>query len=196
MLRAPARGFIFTRVRPRTGSSGEEAGIDGMGLGPIFCSCSVLRTAVHSALKERLLGLLETPVTAMGYELVDVDACVGANGLLRLYIDQDAGIDLDDCERVSRQIGTFLDVEAAMPGSYTLEVSSPGLDRPLRTVEHFTRFVDQEAKIRLAVPIDGRRNFRGHLRGVEDEHVLIDVDGVQWRLPLTDIAAAHLVPEF
>jgi len=151
---------------------------------------------VHSALKERLIDLLESPVTAMGYELVDVEARMGGNGLLRLYIDQEAGIDLDDCERVSRQIGAFLDVEEAMPGSYTLEVSSPGLDRPLRTAEHFMRFVDQEAKIRLAMPVDGRRNFRGRLRGVEDENVLIEVDGVQWRLPLTDIAAAHLVPEF
>ena len=151
---------------------------------------------MQSALKERLINLLESPVTAMGYELVDVDARVGGNGLLRLYIDQEAGVDLEDCELVSRQIGALLDVEEAMPGSYTLEVSSPGLDRPLRTAEHFVRFMDQEAKIRLAIPVDGRRNFRGHLRGVEDDSVLIDVDGVRWQLPLTDIAAAHLVPEF
>lgn len=153
-------------------------------------------TIVSSALKQRLMKLLESPVNAMGYELVDVEAHAGANGLLRLYIDQETGINLDDCELVSRQISAFLDVEEPMPGHYTLEVSSPGLDRPLRTVEHFTRFAGQEAKIRLASPIDGRRNFRGRLRGVEGEHLLIDVDKVQWRLPLGDIAAANLVPEF
>jgi ribosome maturation factor RimP len=132
----------------------------------------------------------------MGYELVDLDARVGANGLLRLYIDQEAGINLEDCELVSRQIGAFLDVEEPMPGSYTLEVSSPGLDRPLRTAEHFTRFAGHEAKVRLATPLDGRRNFRGRLLGVEKQQILIEVDGVQWQLPLADIAAAHLVPEF
>jgi len=165
-----------------------------MGLGPIFCCWLPLGTIVHSALKERLINLLESPLQAMGYELVDLDARIGGNGLLRLYIDQEAGVDLDDCERVSRQIGAFLDVEEPIPGSYTLEVSSPGLDRPLRTAAHFDRFVSHEAKIKTAVPIDGRRNFRGWLRGVEGDRVLIEVDGVEWRVPIDDIATAKLVP--
>lgn len=151
---------------------------------------------MHSALKEKLLALLEPPLTAMGYELVDLEARVGGNGLLRIYIDQGRGVDLEDCERVSRQIGTLLDVEEPMPGSYTLEVSSPGLDRPLRTAAHFERFAGHEAKIRLARPLEGRRNFKGRLCGIGDDGVLIDVDGRQWNLPLAEVAAAHLVPEF
>ena len=146
--------------------------------------------------KERLLELLEPPVRALGYELVDLDARVGGQGLLRIYIDQDDGIDLEDCERVSRQLSALLDVEEPRPGSYTLEVSSPGLDRPLRTAAHFERFAGSEARIRLRLPQDGRRNFRGRLGGIDEEFVVIEVDGQTWRLPLVDIATAHLVPDF
>ena len=151
---------------------------------------------VQSALKDKLIGLLEPPLQALGYELVDVEARIGGNGLLRIYIDQDGGIDLEDCERVSRQISAFLDVEEPIPGSYRLEVSSPGLDRPLRTMAHFERFTGHEAKVKLTGPVEGRRNFKGRLCGVENEDILIDVDGRRWTLPLADVAAAHLVPEF
>ena len=151
---------------------------------------------MHGAQKERLIDLLEPPLQAMGYELVDLDVRVGGNGLLRLYIDQQGGVDLEDCERVSRQIGTFLDVEEPIPGSYRLEVSSPGLDRPLRTRAHFERFTGHEAKLRLALPVEGRRNFKGRLCGVVNTDIVIDVDGRQWQLPIDDIAAANLVPEF
>jgi len=146
--------------------------------------------------KEKLLALLEPPVQALGYELVDLEAQIGGNGLLRVYIDRDEGIDLDDCERVSRQLSAFLDVEEPLPGSYRLEVSSPGLDRPLRTAEHFERFAGHEAKIRLAVAQDGRRNFKGTLCGIEDAQIVIEVDGQTWRLAVADVATAHLVPEF
>ena len=146
--------------------------------------------------KETLLALLEPPVQALGYELVDLEARIGGNGLLRIFIDQDDGIDIDDCESVSRQLSAFLDVEEPLPGGYTLEVSSPGLDRPLRTAEHFERFAGHEAKIRLAVGREGRRNFKGRLCGVEEAEVMIEVDGQTWRLALADIATAHLVPEF
>lgn len=146
--------------------------------------------------KERLLALLEPPVQALGYELVDLEARIGGNGLLRVYIDQDDGVDLDDCERVSRQLSAFLDVEEPLPGSYTLEVSSPGLDRPLRTAEHFERFAGHEVKIRLAVAQEGRRNFKGTLCGVEESEIVVAVDGQTWRLALEDVASAHLVPEY
>lgn len=146
--------------------------------------------------KERLLALLEPPVQALGYELVDLEARIGGNGLLRVYIDRADGVGLDDCERVSRQLSAFLDVEEPLPGSYALEVSSPGLDRPLRTAEHFERFAGHEAKIRLDVPLEGRRNFKGKLCGVEEAEIVIAVDGQAWRLPLADVASAHLVPEY
>ena len=139
---------------------------------------------------------MEPPVQALGYELVDLEARIGGNGLLRVYIDRAEGVGLDDCERVSRQLSAFLDVEAPLPGSYALEVSSPGLDRPLRTADHFERFAGHEAKIRLDVPLEGRRNFKGKLCGVEEAEIVIAVDGQAWRLPLADVASAHLVPEY
>ena len=90
--------------------------------------------------KEKLIKLLEPSVQALGYELVDLDARVVGRGLLRVYIDHKDGITLSDCERVSRQLSAYLDVEDPLPGQYTLEVSSPGLDRRLRTLDHFQKF--------------------------------------------------------
>lgn len=143
--------------------------------------------------KAGLLGLLEAPVAALGYELVDLDLRTGASGLLRLFIDAPDGVTLDDCEKVSRQIGALLDVEDPIPGSYVLEVSSPGVDRRLRTAGHFRRFVNEEVKIQLVRPHDGRRRFRGRLAEVDDTGVSVLVDGRQWRLPLAEIATATLV---
>ena len=130
---------------------------------------------------------------ALGYELVDLDAHVGGQGLLRIYIDQDAGIDLSDCERVSRQLSVFLDVEDPLPGQYVLEVSSPGSDRPLRTPQHYQKFQGHEAVIRLRVPRDGRRKLTGRLLEPEGETVLLEVEGRNWRLELAEIESAHLV---
>ena len=130
---------------------------------------------------------------ALGYELVDLDAHVGGQGLLRIYIDQEAGIDLSDCERVSRQLSVFLDVEDPLPGQYVLEVSSPGSDRPLRTPQHYQKFQGHEAVIRLRVPRDGRRKLTGRLLEPEGETVLLEVEGRNWRLELTEIESAHLV---
>ena len=104
------------------------------------------------------MALLEPPVQALGYELVDLEARIGGNGLLRVYIDRDDGVDLDDCERVSRQLSAFLDVEEPLPGSYTLEVSSPGLDRPLRTAEHFERFACDD----FVPPLDASQDRAGY----------------------------------
>ena len=95
----------------------------------------------HAIRKQRLLELLEPPLEALGYELVDLDVRVGRRGLLRVFIDKENGVNLADCELVSRQLSAFLDVEDPLPGQYVLEVSSPGLDRPLRTLEHFGGFV-------------------------------------------------------
>jgi ribosome maturation factor RimP len=144
--------------------------------------------------KERLFGLLEPAVAAMGFELADLDAHPGRRGLLRLYIDRPGGVTLDDCQRVSEQIGALLDVEDPLPGSYVLEVSSPGFDRRLRTRAHFERFSGEQARIELKDALDGRRRFTGRLAGIEDDAVLIEVDGETRRLPLNDIAVARLAP--
>lgn len=145
--------------------------------------------------KRALIELLEPPLEALGYELVDLEARVGRNGLLRLYIDKPSGVAVSDCELVSRQIGALLDVEDPLPGSYVLEVSSPGLDRRLRTLEHFERFRDETIKVELKTPRDGRRRLKGRVVAAEGDTIALDVDGVTWRVKLDDIAVARLVPD-
>ena len=162
-----------------------------MGPGPIFC----LRAMGQTVDKERLIALLEPPLAALGYELADLDVHLGRRGLLRLFIDREAGVKLEDCERVSEQLGAWLDVEDPLPGSYVLEVSSPGFDRRLRTLAHFTRFAGERAKVELKDAREGRRNLTGKLAGTDAERVLIDVDGEVWRVPLNDIAMARLAPQ-
>ena len=144
--------------------------------------------------KERLFALLEPAVAAMGFELADLDAHLGRRGLLRLYIDREGGVTLDDCQRVSEQIGAFLDVEDPLPGSYVLEVSSPGFDRRLRTAAHFERFSGENVKIELKDARDGRRRFTGKLVGMEGGEVMLEADGERIRLPIGDIAVARLAP--
>jgi ribosome maturation factor RimP len=166
-----------------------------MGLEPIFCTRTLRDELSLRARKEKLIELLEGPVQNLGYELVDVEVHTSNNGLLRVYIDRDAGINLDDCEVVSHQISAVLDVEDPMPGRYVLEVSSPGSDRPLRTIEHFERYRSQMVRIKLSQSLNGQRNFKGRLLDVEDNDVLVSVDDEVIRLSHADIASAQLLPE-
>jgi len=150
--------------------------------------------------KEGLIDLLEPVLAALGFELVDLELHVGRGGLLRLFIDKMhidkvEGVTLADCELVSQQISAFLDVEDPIPSSYVLEVSSPGIDRRLRTAQHFARFSNEEIKVELKRPRDGRRTVKGRVSDVRDDTVALDVDGEIWRLNLADIAVARLVPE-
>ncbi|MBT8128937.1 MAG: ribosome maturation factor RimP [Gammaproteobacteria bacterium] len=144
-----------------------------------------------------LWDLLEPVVTGLGYELVEIEYNPSArHGLLRLYIDHEDGIQLDDCTDVSNQVSALLDVEDPIPGQYNLEVSSPGLDRPLRGIEDYERFNGEIVKIRTGMAIDGRRNFKGRLLGIEGDAINIECDGQQFLLPLASIEKARLVPEF
>jgi len=143
-----------------------------------------------------LEALLEPAVSRLGYELVGVELLGRGRGMIvRLYIDREGGVSVEDCQRVSRQVSGLLDVEDPFPGPYTLEVSSPGLDRPLFKEEHFRRFAGHEVRVRTDVPLDGRRKFRGRLRGVRAGAVLLEVDGVEVALPMERIEQARLVPE-
>lgn len=145
----------------------------------------------------RLQELIEPVVTALGYELVGVVYVPqGRHSLLRIYIDSASGIALEDCERVSHQVSGVLDVEDPVTGQYQLEVSSPGLDRPLFSVEHFVRFTGRRAKLRLHTPQNGRRNFTGVLTGVRDGQIVIVDDGTEFALPFDNIDKAQLVPEY
>ncbi len=144
---------------------------------------------------EELRNLLEPSVEALGYELIDLELRTGGRtGLMRLFIDGPEGIGLDDCEAVSRQVSTVLDVEDPIPGNYTLEVSSPGLDRALTKPAHFQRFTGEDVRIKLRTPVDGRRNFRGALRAADDESIEVEVDGQSHKLDIAAIASARLVP--
>ena len=147
-------------------------------------------------MRNRLLGLLEPVVAGLGYELIEVEfSPASSRALVRLYIDRADGapVALDDCERVSHAVGKLLDAEDLIEREYQLEVSSPGFDRPLRTVAHFARFAGSEARIELTEPIEGRRRFRGRLGPVEEGFVSIEVDRREWKLPLAGISKARLV---
>ncbi|MGA9851623.1 MAG: ribosome maturation factor RimP [Gammaproteobacteria bacterium] len=144
-------------------------------------------------MRETLLKILEPAIEALGYELVELEF---HGGVLRVYIDQPDGVTVDDCEKVSRQMSAVLDVEDPIAGAYTLEVSSPGLDRPLRKPLDFQQRAGQRARIEMTLPLDGRRRFSGTLRGLDRDEVLIDVDGTLFRLPFAQIGKARLVPEF
>jgi ribosome maturation factor RimP len=144
--------------------------------------------------KEGLIGLLEPTINALGYELVDLDLRSGQDGLVRLFIDKDPAITLTDCELVSEQVSDLLDVEDPIVGGYTLEVSSPGLDRRLRTPAHFAAYIGAEVKLELKRAIDGRRRYRGRLQSADEQTIEIHGEGMSWRMPLADIEIARLVP--
>ena len=145
----------------------------------------------------QLWDLLEPVVVGMGYELVEIEYNPSTrHGLLRLYIDCAEGVQLDDCTDVSYQVSALLDVEDPIPGQYNLEVSSPGLDRPLRGHKDYERFTGEIVKIKTAIAVDGRRNFKGRLCGVEGDEINIECDGQQFLLPLASIEKARLVPEY
>lgn len=146
---------------------------------------------------EVLKHLLAPTIQGLGYELVGVELLgSSSNRLVRVYIDHAQGIGVDDCERVSRQVSSLLDVEDPIGDAYTLEVSSPGLDRPLFEAEHFERFAGQQVRIQLDGLLGGRRKLVGRLLGVRDDQVLIEIDAETWQVPLARINKARLVPEF
>jgi ribosome maturation factor RimP len=151
-----------------------------------------------TALDNELQNLLSPVVTALGYELVGVVRLSQGRHqmLLRVYIDSPDGIKIEDCERVSYQVSGVLDVHDPIAKEYTLEVSSPGLDRPLFTLEHFIQFIGHQAKVSLARPMEGRRHFTGILQRVQDRNVIVSVEGMEYLLPYDQIDKAHLVPSF
>jgi ribosome maturation factor RimP len=132
-----------------------------------------------------------------GYECWGVEfLSQGRHSLLRVYIDQPDGVLVEDCEKVSRQISGVLDVEDPIASEYTLEVSSPGMDRPLFTLEQFAKHVGEQVKIKLRSPFDGRRNFQGLLRCVEEQDVVVLVDDHEYLLPIDLIDKANIIPRF
>ncbi len=146
---------------------------------------------------ERVRILAEPILAEQGLELVEVEFRREAHGwVLRLYMDRPGGVTLDDCQRVSEELGDHLDVEDFIDHPYHLEVSSPGLDRPLARPEHFSRFAGKAAKITTREDIGGRHNFRGCLAGLQGEAALLDLpDGQRVTIPLDLILRARLEME-
>ena len=134
---------------------------------------------------------LRQTLEGLGYELVDLESSRG--GLMRIFIDSPRGITVEDCARVSNHLTRAFAVEGV---EYErLEVSSPGLDRPLKRIEDYARFAGQKASVRLKLPRDGRRRFEGTLAGVDAGSVLLEVEGAQVAFAFGDIDRARLVPD-
>jgi ribosome maturation factor RimP len=150
---------------------------------------------------ERLLQevreVVEPILQSQGYELVDLEYQRESRGwVLRIYLDREGGITLDDCAGVSHEVGAVLEVKDVIPNAYVLEVSSPGLTRPLKKPEDFNRFQNRLVKIKLYKPLDGRRNFKGMLLGLEGETIRVEVDQQLFEIPLQSIAKANLEIDF
>jgi ribosome maturation factor RimP len=147
-----------------------------------------------AAMDRRLAAIVSPTIEGLGFELVRLRLMSGRRALLQIMAERpDGGIEVDDCARISRAVSAVLDVEDPVSGEYTLEVSSPGIDRPLTRLKDFERWAGYEAKIETAEPIDGRRRFRGTLAGVEDGEVLIEIPEGTIGLAFEMIADAKLV---
>ena len=146
-----------------------------------------------------LKQLLNPVVEAMDCELWGLELQMGGKAkLLRIFIDRDeeVGVGIDDCERVSRQASAILDVEDVIPGEYILEVSSPGMDRPLYELDHYARYLGEEISLRLRFPYEGRRNYKGRLKAIEGDEIVVVVTDNEFLFPVEGIEKANLVPQF
>jgi len=157
---------------------------------------------MHEAVAERVWEIAEPLVAHEGLEIVDIEFRRESRGMvLRLYLDrcgggtEGGGVSLDDLSRVSRQLGDLLDVHQAVPGSYTLEVSSPGINRRLRRPEHFRRYLGKTVRVRTATPVEGRRNFRGTLQAVRTEGIVVGDSPDAPVIRFADISEAHYEAE-
>ncbi|MBT4832060.1 MAG: ribosome maturation factor RimP [Porticoccaceae bacterium] len=151
--------------------------------------------AVASSELKQLLGPV---VEALGCELWGLELQTGGKTkLLRIYIDRaEDGIGVDDCERVSRQASAVLDVEEAINGEYILEVSSPGMDRPLYELSQYEQYIGEDISLRLRFPYEGRRNFKGRLTGIDDDEIVLVVTDHEFLFPVEGIEKANVVPRF
>jgi ribosome maturation factor RimP len=153
-----------------------------------------------TAMREALIRLLEPSIEALKFELVDLEYVrAGRGGTLRIFIDREgsgaaeaAGVTIEDCAQVSQALSRVLDAEEPIRGDYTLEVSSPGFDRILRTRAHFERFLGERVFVEMKLPIEGRRRFVGTLKSIGADAIVVEVDGREHELPLGAIQKARL----
>lgn len=146
---------------------------------------------------DELNAMLEPVITGLGFVFWGLEfAAQGKHSTLRVYIDHEEGINVDQCAEVSRQISAVMDVEDPISQNYTLEVSSPGMDRPLFSLEQFSAYLGEWVQVRLRAPFEGRRKFKGVLSAIEDQDICVTVDGMDYLLPIESIDKANLIPNF
>lgn len=146
---------------------------------------------------ETIATMIKPVLESMGYQLVERELVVDMGRLiLRLYIDKEGGVTLEDCTTVSRAVSAHLDVEDPIPGKYDLEVSSPGVERPLRYPEDFARFTGETIKLRTKEPINNRQNYRGVLKGCDTEMIYMTVDGTEFTIPFSALLKARIVKDW
>lgn len=165
-----------------------------VGLVPIFCFR--FRWTAMANRVSVLMALLEPVINAMGFRLWGVEYLAqGKHSVLRVYLDKEGGIDIEDCAEASRQISSLLDVEDPIKGEYTLEVSSPGLDRPLFTLDQFREYAGEYVSLRLRESFAGRRNFSGQIKAVDDDEVVLIAGDEEYILPYELIEKANVVSQ-
>jgi ribosome maturation factor RimP len=150
-------------------------------------------------LRDKLTALLQPVIAGLGYDLWELEYVPGrGNSVLRVYIDAEAhvGITVEDCERASRAVSEVLDAADPIPGNYTLEVSSPGVERPLREARHFAPYAGEQVFVEMVHPVEERRRFKGRLVAAGEGTIEVEVDGRLYRLPIAGIRKAHLAPDF
>ncbi|WP_166304880.1 ribosome maturation factor RimP [Photorhabdus cinerea] len=149
-----------------------------------------------STLEQKLTAMISAPVEALGFELVGLEFIRARVSTLRIYIDSENGITVDDCADVSHQVSAVLDVEDPISALYNLEISSPGLERPLFTAEHYQRFIGEEVSLVLRIAMQNRRKWLGIIKTVDGEMITVTVDGKDEVFALSNIQKANLVPHF
>lgn len=149
--------------------------------------------AKHAILEE----MIRPAVEATGFEFWGLEYLAqGKHSVLRVYIDHENGIDVDNCAEVSHQVSGVLDLEDPIQGYYNLEVSSPGMDRPLFTEAQFAMYIGEEVELRASVAVNGRRKFKGTIEAVENGAIHLVVDGESYEIPSSQVEKAHLVVNF
>jgi len=146
--------------------------------------------------EQKLTDMLRPAVEETGKKLLGVEyISAGNNSVLRLFVDHENGINVDDCAEVSRQVGAILDVEDPISSEYSLEVSSPGVDRPLFELSHFQQVIGEIVNVKLSVPLNGRRKFKGILAAIENDTLIVEVDGIDYELVINNVDKANLVAQ-
>ncbi len=160
-------------------------------MGPLFVYSKVM------AKTDQIAELCGPAIIGLGYELWGIEyVAQGKHSVLRVYIDHANGVTVDDCSAVSHQVAAILDVEDPIGSAYTLEVSSPGMDRPLFQLAQYGQFAGEWVQLRLKYPFEGKRKMKGLIKGIEDDSVVVQVDDYEYLLPFEQIEKANILPVF